>query len=54
LQYLILKRSRIENEANNELEQDKEETKDLAVGESWEFITNQWQLEEPQMIIAYR
>ena len=37
----------MENEANNEPEQT-----DPAVGESWEFITDQWQLEEPQMIIS--
>ena len=27
-------------------------TKDPAVGEAWQFITNEWQLEEPKMIIS--
>jgi len=67
-QFLILTKNRIENEANNEPEPEPEletETqqpvngsstrsmsKDPAVGEAWKLITNQWQLEEPKMIIS--
>lgn len=63
MQYLILKRERIEDEAPNETDEQAQTdgstpattravTKDPAVGEAWELITNQWQLEEPKMIIS--
>jgi len=62
LQYLILKRSKIEEEASNgpqETEAPSEndssrqtQSADPAVGKAWEIVTNYWQLEEPKMIIS--
>jgi len=64
LQYLILKRSRVEEEVNKEAQEIQAPTDsetpaaghtqmlDPAVGKSWELITNYWQLDEPKMIIS--
>lgn len=69
LQYLILKREKVESEAvnttvdapaveaqtsqvDNSAPTPPSVTKDPAVGAAWKLITNQWQLEEPKMIIS--
>jgi len=69
LQYLILKRTKVEGEAVNETVEApaveaqtsqvdngaptrRSVTQDPAVGDAWKLITNQWQLEEPKMIIS--
>jgi len=61
-QYLILKRSKVEEEENNEPQETEAQSEndssrqtksaDPAVGKAWEIITNYWQLEEPKMIIS--